>query len=176
MPNVLTTQPNIGRALCESAIIPFLVQCHKLSLTSTAWVPCRNAEIYRRMQELDAKKVNLACGKIPLWGKSPGRCIYSVPVHDMAKHRAVWLTSVERHCCSNEAKTRNPLKLAGVPQTRQQISAVSGLKFTISRVPCTKVLSQSTSGFGLFTPFNRSQRARQACDVSFSNFATQEKL
>jgi len=33
--------------------------------------------------------------------------------------------------CSNAAMTRNPLKLAGVPQTRQQISAVSGPKFTI---------------------------------------------
>jgi len=33
--------------------------------------------------------------------------------------------------CSNAAKTRNPLKFAGVPQTRQQISAVSGPKFTI---------------------------------------------
>jgi len=29
------------------------------------------------------------------------------------------------------AKTRNPLKFAGVPQTRQQISAVSGPKFSI---------------------------------------------
>jgi len=45
-----------------------------------------------------------------------------------------------------------------------------------SRVPCTKVLSQSTSGFGFFIPFDRSRRARQACDVTFSNFATQEKL
>ena len=36
-----------------------------------------------------------------------------------------------------------------------------------SRVPCTKVLSQSTSGFGFFTPFDRSRRARQTCDVSF---------
>jgi len=33
--------------------------------------------------------------------------------------------------CSNADKTRNPLKLAGVPQTRQQIPAVSGPKFTI---------------------------------------------
>ena len=32
---------------------------------------------------------------------------------------------------SNAAKTRKPLKLAGVPQTRQRISAVSPLKFTI---------------------------------------------
>jgi len=33
--------------------------------------------------------------------------------------------------CSNAAKTRNPLKFAGVPQTRQQISAARGPKFTI---------------------------------------------
>jgi len=31
------------------------------------------------------------------------------------------------------AKTRNPLKFAVVPQTRQQISAASGPKFTILR-------------------------------------------
>jgi len=33
--------------------------------------------------------------------------------------------------CSNAAKKRNPLKCAGVPQTRQQISAASEPKFTI---------------------------------------------
>ena len=33
--------------------------------------------------------------------------------------------------CSNAAKTRNPLKLAGVLQTPELISAVSGPKFTI---------------------------------------------
>ena len=37
---------------------------------------------------------------------------------------AVWLYS-------NAAKTRNRLKLAGVPQTRQQISAASRPMFTI---------------------------------------------
>ena len=37
---------------------------------------------------------------------------------------AVWL-------CSNAAKTRNPLKFAGVPQTNQTISAASGPKFNI---------------------------------------------
>ena len=39
--------------------------------------------------------------------------------------------SLARMPCSNAAKTRNPLKFAGVPQTRQQISAVSRPKFTI---------------------------------------------
>ena len=37
---------------------------------------------------------------------------------------AVWL-------CSNAAKTRNPLKFAGMPQTNEKISAASGPKFTI---------------------------------------------
>ena len=35
--------------------------------------------------------------------------------------------------CSNAAKTQNPLKFEGVPQTCQQILAASGLKFTILR-------------------------------------------
>jgi len=33
--------------------------------------------------------------------------------------------------CPNAAKMQNPLKFAGVPQTRQRISAVSRSKFTI---------------------------------------------
>jgi len=33
--------------------------------------------------------------------------------------------------CSNDAKTRNQLKFAGVPQMVEPISAVSGPKFTI---------------------------------------------
>ena len=44
---------------------------------------------------------------------------------------AVWLTPTTRVLCSNAAKTRNPLKLAGVPQTNERISAASGPKFTI---------------------------------------------
>jgi len=33
--------------------------------------------------------------------------------------------------CSNAAKTRKPLKVAGLPQTPETISAASGSKFTI---------------------------------------------
>jgi len=39
----------------------------------------------------------------------------------------VWLTPTTRVPCRNAAKTRKPLKFAGVPQTRQQISTVSRL-------------------------------------------------
>jgi len=35
----------------------------------------------------------------------------------------VWLTPTTRVPCSNAAKTRNPLKLPGVPQTNETISA-----------------------------------------------------
>ena len=44
---------------------------------------------------------------------------------------AVWLTPTTGMPCSNAAKTRNPLKFAGVPQTNETISASSGPKFTI---------------------------------------------
>ena len=49
----------------------------------------------------------------------------------LCSSRKVWLTPTTGVPCSNAAKTRNPLKFAGMPQTRQQISAASGLKFTI---------------------------------------------
>ena len=44
---------------------------------------------------------------------------------------AVSLTPTNRVPCSNAAKTRNPLKLAGMPQTTGPISAASGPKYTI---------------------------------------------
>ena len=47
------------------------------------------------------------------------------------QRRKVWLTPTTRMPCSNAAKTRNPLKFAGVPQTPEPISAVSGPKFII---------------------------------------------
>jgi len=43
----------------------------------------------------------------------------------------VWLTPNTGVPCSNAAKTRNPLKFGGVPQTGKPISAASGTKFTI---------------------------------------------
>jgi len=43
----------------------------------------------------------------------------------------LWLASGEWRRCSNAAKTRNPLKFAWVPQTRQRISAASRPMFTI---------------------------------------------
>ena len=42
--------------------------------------------------------------------------------------------------CSNAAKTQNPLKFAGVPQTTGSIAAASGPKFTILWVHVEEVL------------------------------------
>ena len=77
--------------------------------------------------------MNFAPGKIPLRSNNRRKCIYSLSAQVTAKHRAVWLAFVERRHCSNEAKTRKPLKCAGMPQTPEPISAVSGPKFTILR-------------------------------------------
>ena len=65
-------------------------------------------------------------GQCPMWW--PPCQIYVAP---SVQRRKVWLTPTTEMRCSNAAKTRNPLKFAGVPQTRQQISAASEPKFTI---------------------------------------------
>jgi len=43
MSNVMAAQPNMGGAVCESSIIPFLVPRRKVWLTPAAVVPCSNA-------------------------------------------------------------------------------------------------------------------------------------
>jgi len=52
------------------------------------------------------------------------------PLFNAAK-KTVWLTPTTRVPYSNAAKTRNPFKFAGVPQTPEPVSAASGLKFAI---------------------------------------------
>ena len=46
---------------------------------------------------------------------------------------AVWLTPTTRVQCSNAAKTRKPVKFAGVPQTNETISATetTGQKYNV---------------------------------------------
>jgi len=45
MPNVMAAPPNIGGALCESSVIPFLVPRGKVWLTPAAGVPCSKGQI-----------------------------------------------------------------------------------------------------------------------------------
>ena len=71
--------------------------------------------------------------KLEMWvnARRDGRTAEYRQVAPSVQHRKVWLTSNTGMPCSNAAKTRNPLKFAGVPQTRQRISATSGPKYTI---------------------------------------------
>jgi len=76
---------------------------------------------------------------------------------------AVQSTPTTRVPCSNAAKTRNPLKFAGVPQINEKISAASGPKFTILRGYLEEILLLNT-----FFPFvdmclNCEDIARQIC-------------
>jgi len=84
MPNVMAAQPNIGGTVCESSVVPFLVPRHKVWLTAAALAVTlaiyENARVWR--------KVIFAAAKIPLGGKSPQKCIYSVPAQERAKHLA----------------------------------------------------------------------------------------
>jgi len=77
-------------------------------------------------------QANFAPAKIPL-GVRALENVYIVyqPRRQPNIVKKVLLTSFERRRCSNEAKTQNPLKFAGVPQTRKPILAASGPKFTI---------------------------------------------
>jgi len=54
--------------------------------------------------------------------------------------RKLWLTPAGGVPCSNAAKMRNPLKLAGVPQTTGLISAASGPIFTVLRGHMEEIL------------------------------------
>jgi len=65
--------------------------------------------------------------------RDPKMYIYCISPGDGQTSCRVWLASGERRRCSNEGKTRNPLKFAGVPQTPEPISAVSRPKFAIYR-------------------------------------------
>jgi len=120
MPNVMAAQPYIGGAICEKFC--------KVWLSPTARVPCSNAP------NIGERKTWTHLAKFRQGAKVPENVyiVYTSP-EDGQTSCKVWLASNERRRCSNEAKTRNPLKFAGVPQTRQQISAVNGPKFTIVR-------------------------------------------
>jgi len=58
----------------------------------------------------------------------------------LCERRKVWLTPTTTMPCSNAAKTPNPLKFAGVPQTNEMISAASGPKLTILWVHVEEIL------------------------------------
>jgi len=131
MPNVMAARPNIDGALCESSVNPFLVPRRKLWLTPAAGLPCSNAA---NTAERKTWTYSEYCtGQNSDRGKSPRKCIYSVPAHEMAKHRANfgWPPVSDVAAVTKARCEKNQLKFAGVPQTPEPISAVSGPKFAI---------------------------------------------
>jgi len=97
-------------------------------------------------------------GNCPTWW-SPCRILVAPSV----QLRKVWLTPTNKVPWSNAAKTRNPLKFAGVPQTRQQISAVNRPKFSILGAHVEEV-----SAFNKFFPIvdtclSCEDTSRQSC-------------
>jgi len=65
--------------------------------------------------------------------------------------------------CSNAAKTQNPLKFVGVPQTPETISAVSGPKFTILPEHVEEVLLLNKFFPIVDTCLSCEDTARQSC-------------
>jgi len=79
---------------------------------------------------------------------------------------AVWLTPTTRVPCSNAAKMRNPLKLPGVPQTNETISAASGPKFTILWGHVEEILLLNKFFFPIVdTCLSCEDIARQSCGM-----------
>jgi len=125
MPNVMAGQPNIGGALCESSVIPFLVPRRKVQLTPAVPVPCRNAA---KIGERKTWTQSEFC----TWQNSvrrqepPKMYVYHTSLRDGQTSCKVWLTSVEHRRCSNEAKTRYPLKYDGVPKPANRSQPIVG--------------------------------------------------
>ena len=75
----------------------------------------------------------------------------------------MWSNANTRVPCSNAAKTRNPLKFAGVPQTRHQISAVTRPKYTILAGHVEEVLLFNNFFPIVDRPLSCEDKARQSC-------------
>jgi len=84
MPKVIAAQPNMGGALCESSVIPFLVLRRKVWLRPAAGVPYKRAVTL----PLYESARHLAHSKILSGSKSPQKCVYSIPAQETAKYRA----------------------------------------------------------------------------------------
>ena len=104
----------------------------------------------------ESRHLKLECGPMP-------NVMAALP-NIGVQRRKVWLTPTSRVPCSNAAKTRNPLKFTGVPQTRQQISAVGRPKFTILSGHVQKLLLSNKFFFPIVdTCLSSEDIARQTC-------------
>jgi len=81
----MAAQPNIGGALCESSVIPFLKTRRKVWLTPTGRVPCSNAGNIERKTWTQSE---FCSWQNSVRKQQPLKCIYSVAAQEMAKDRA----------------------------------------------------------------------------------------
>ena len=116
------------------------------------WCPVLNAAKFGSRPLLDCRVVTPPIGQRKTWRTRSEFCTWQNSIREQQPPNMyiciyaystspgkgqtlckVWLASVERRRCSNEAKMRKLLKLAGVPQTNESetISAASRPKFTI---------------------------------------------
>jgi len=86
MPNVTAALSNAAGALCESSVIPFRVPRCKVWLTLTTRVLCSNAANIGERKTWTQSEY--CTWQNSLAGKSPRKCIYSVPAQETAKHGA----------------------------------------------------------------------------------------
>jgi len=76
------------------------------------------------------------------------------------------MTPITTVPCSNAAKTRNPLKFAGVPQTTGPISATSGSKFTILWRHLEDILVLNNFSDCRCVPYLRRYSPTKLCDAA----------
>ena len=87
-PIVMAARPNIGGAVCESSVIPFLVPHRKVWLTPAAGVVCSNAANIGERKTWTQSDFFTWQNSVRGGGKSPQKCIYSVPAQETTKDRA----------------------------------------------------------------------------------------
>ena len=160
MPNVTAALTNIGGALYKSSSIPFLVPRRKVWLTPTVRVPCSNAANIGKRKTWTQSE--FCTWQNPRRARAPGN-VYSPG--DGQTSCKVWLTSVERRRCSNEANTRNPLKYAGVPQTGKPISVANAPKFVILWGHVEEILLLNKFYPIVDTCLSCEDIARQSCEM-----------
>jgi len=86
MPNVMAAQPNIGRALCESSVIRFLVPRRRVWLRPAAGVPCSNAANIGECKTWTQSE--FCTGHTSLRGQKPPKMYIIVSAQETAKDYA----------------------------------------------------------------------------------------
>jgi len=145
--------------VAPSAKVP--CTCRKVWLMPAAEVPCSNAANVGERKTLTRSE--FCTWKNSVTGQEPQKCIYCTSPGDGQTSCKVWLASGERRRCSNEAKMRNPLKFAGVPQTPEPISAASGPQFAILWEHWEEILLFNKFFLTVNTCLSCKDSARQSC-------------